>query len=52
MIDLNEIAMILLIIVPFIYLMANHSIKCERSLNREERRKRDKYENRNARRHI
>lgn len=52
MIGLNEIAIILLIVIPFLYLMADHPIRCERKLNREERRKRDKNENRNARRHI
>ena len=52
MIGLNEIAIIVLIVIPFLYLMADHSIRCERKLNREERRKRDKNENRNARRHI
>lgn len=52
MLDLNKIALILLIIIPFVYLMADHPIRCERTLNREERRKRDKNENRNARRHI
>lgn len=52
MIILNEIAMILIIVIPFLYLMSDHPIRCERKLNREERRKREKYENRNARRHI
>ena len=52
MIGLNEIAIIVLIVIPFLYLMSDHPIRCERKLNREERRKRDKNENRNVRRHI
>ena len=53
MITLNEMAIIMLIIIiPFLYLMSNHPIRCERKLNREERRKSDKNENRNARRYI
>lgn len=38
--NLNEIAIITLIIAPFIYLMMDHTIKCERKPNRRERRKR------------
>lgn len=35
---LNEIALITLLVTPFIYLILNHSIKCERHLNKRERR--------------
>ena len=38
-IDLNEVAIIILIASPFIYLMANRNIKCERKPNRAERRR-------------
>lgn len=38
MIGLNEIAIILLIVAPFIYCMTNRNIKCERKPNRKERR--------------
>lgn len=38
-IDLNEVAIIILIILPFVYLMANRNIKCERKPNRAERRR-------------
>lgn len=36
---LNEIAIIGLIVAPFIYCMTNKNVKCERKLNRKERRK-------------
>ena len=38
--NLNEIALIGLIIAPFIYLATNNTVRCERKLNRAERRKR------------
>lgn len=38
-IGLNEIALLTIIISPFIYLMTEKNIRCERKLNREERRK-------------
>lgn len=41
-IGINEIAIIILIASPFIYLMTNRTIRCERPLNRAERRKKKK----------
>ena len=38
-IDLNEVAIIILIILPFVYLMTNRTIRCERNPNRAERRR-------------
>ena len=38
-IGLNEVAIIILIILPFVYLMTNRNIKCKRKLNRSERRR-------------
>lgn len=42
--NLNEIALLSLIVAPFIYMMMDHSIRCERKLNREERRKKGRIE--------
>lgn len=39
MIGLNEIAILGIIIAPFIYLAMDHTVRCERQLNRAERRK-------------
>ena len=39
MMNLNEIALLSLIVAPFIYAMISHPIRCERKLNRAERRK-------------
>ncbi len=36
---LNEVALIIIIASPFIYLMTNRNIKCERKPNRAERRR-------------
>lgn len=38
-IGINEVAIIILIILPFIYLMTNRTIRCERKPNRAERRR-------------
>jgi hypothetical protein len=39
MIGLNEVALIIIIASPFIYLMTNRTIRCEKKPNRAERRK-------------
>jgi hypothetical protein len=36
---LNEVALVIIIASPFIYLMTNKTIKCQRKPNRAERRK-------------
>ena len=36
---LNEVALVITIASPFIYLMTNKTIKCQRKPNRAERRK-------------
>lgn len=38
-IGINEVAIIILIILPFVYLMTNKTIRCEKKPNREERRR-------------
>ncbi len=35
--NLNEVALMIIVIAPFVYLMTNNSIKCKRHLNRKER---------------
>lgn len=37
--ELNEIALIMLVIAPFIYMIVNCKYKYEKTLNREQRRK-------------
>ena len=39
--NLNEIAILCLIVAPFIYLAMDYTIRCKRQPNRAERRKRN-----------